>query len=344
MKPPGGSVSTVETVSAVTAFATGTSFGTMGILVPTVAFCLSRCRTTRPSLCQVERFSRHIGRSLLAHFGHHGALKFGTGCDHIEHVRTQLPYAWSADYSVFLAACRSCLASLLRFVPRIDVLGLCSVVGRGCLKGLLWTSLRRHLGAHRPLSGAALHCPGRHAAVYEAEEPNGGRRVAVKLLIHRGLARPRFARVPSAHSWTIPTSCAVSIWDARGQSVPQQSWSRVPVRVFREHRPPGSRKRTQEVVRVIADLADACEYLHDRAIVHRDLKSSILVLPTDEPAAGFGTARSLSGRVHHAARRIRWHFCLCFPRADHRCSCRRSVRSLLVGGAALPPIDREEAL
>ena len=32
------------------------------------------------------------------------------------------------------------------------------------------------------------------AAVFEAQEGPKGRRVAVKLLTHRGLARPRFAR------------------------------------------------------------------------------------------------------------------------------------------------------
>ena len=86
----------VFVVSAATAFATGTSFGTMGILVPTVVF-LSFSMSNDPVLhyaasgavlsgaCWGDHCSPISDTTVLS--------SLGTGCDHIEHVRTQMPYA-----------------------------------------------------------------------------------------------------------------------------------------------------------------------------------------------------------------------------------------------------------
>lgn len=86
----------VFVVSAATAFATGTSFGTMGILVPTVVF-LSFSMSDDPVLhyaasgavlsgaCWGDHCSPISDTTVLS--------SLGTGCDHIEHVRTQMPYA-----------------------------------------------------------------------------------------------------------------------------------------------------------------------------------------------------------------------------------------------------------
>jgi Na+/H+ antiporter NhaC len=95
-------------VSAVTAFATGTSFGTMGILVPTVVF-LSFQMSDDPILhyaasgavlsgaCWGDHCSPISDTTVLS--------SLGTGCGHIEHVRTQLPYALVCGLiSVFLGS------------------------------------------------------------------------------------------------------------------------------------------------------------------------------------------------------------------------------------------------
>jgi len=86
----------VFALSAITAFATGSSFGTMGILVPTVVF-LSFSISTDPVLhyaasgavlsgaCWGDHCSPISDTTVLS--------SLGTGCDHIEHVRTQMPYA-----------------------------------------------------------------------------------------------------------------------------------------------------------------------------------------------------------------------------------------------------------
>jgi Na+/H+ antiporter NhaC len=86
----------VFALSAVTAFATGTSFGTMGILVPTVVF-LSFSMSDDPVLhyaasgavlsgaCWGDHCSPISDTTVLS--------SLGSGCDHIEHVRTQMPYA-----------------------------------------------------------------------------------------------------------------------------------------------------------------------------------------------------------------------------------------------------------
>jgi Na+/H+ antiporter NhaC len=83
-------------VSAATAFATGTSFGTMGILVPTVVL-LSFSMSDDPVLhyaasgavlsgaCWGDHCSPISDTTVLS--------SLGTGCDHIEHVKTQMPYA-----------------------------------------------------------------------------------------------------------------------------------------------------------------------------------------------------------------------------------------------------------
>ncbi len=91
-------------IAALVSFATGTSWGTMGILMPIViplAFALS-------SQAGLDSGSLHIIilgslSSVLAGsvFGDHCSpisdttilSSMATACDHIDHVRTQLPYA-----------------------------------------------------------------------------------------------------------------------------------------------------------------------------------------------------------------------------------------------------------
>ena len=86
----------VFVVSAFTAFATGTSFGTMGILVPTVLL-MSFSMSTDPALHYAASGAVLSGACLGDHCSPISDTtvlsSLGTGCDHIEHVRTQLPYA-----------------------------------------------------------------------------------------------------------------------------------------------------------------------------------------------------------------------------------------------------------
>ncbi len=88
--------SVVFVVSAATAFATGTSFGTMGIMVPMViplSFAISSDPVVHMAAsgavlsgaCWGDHCSPISDTTVLS--------SLGAGCNHVEHVRTQLPYA-----------------------------------------------------------------------------------------------------------------------------------------------------------------------------------------------------------------------------------------------------------
>ena len=94
----------VFVLAAVTAFATGTSWGTMGILVPLVVPLTWAVMTVNGL---ADSSGMHIMYSAVA-CGLAGAVwgdhcspisdttvlsSIASGCDHIEHVRTQMPYA-----------------------------------------------------------------------------------------------------------------------------------------------------------------------------------------------------------------------------------------------------------
>jgi Na+/H+ antiporter NhaC len=90
-------------VAALVAFATGTSWGTMGILIP-VAVPLAATAVTRvhgdPTLILLATAAVLDG----AVFGDHCSpisdttvmSSIGSSCDHLSHVRTQIPYAFTA--------------------------------------------------------------------------------------------------------------------------------------------------------------------------------------------------------------------------------------------------------
>jgi Na+/H+ antiporter NhaC len=87
----------VFVVAAVTAFATGTSFGTMGILMPMVVpltfaiapdsmpIAFASVGAVLSGACWGDHCSPISDTTVLS--------SLGTGCDHVSHVRTQLPYA-----------------------------------------------------------------------------------------------------------------------------------------------------------------------------------------------------------------------------------------------------------
>ena len=93
-------------LAAAVAFSTGTSWGTMGILLPVaipLAFSLSGGDTLGADDAAVHLMVVLVGAAVLdgAIFGDHCSLisdttvmsSMATSCDHVEHVRTQIPYA-----------------------------------------------------------------------------------------------------------------------------------------------------------------------------------------------------------------------------------------------------------
>ncbi|MEM7504695.1 MAG: Na+/H+ antiporter NhaC family protein [Pseudomonadota bacterium] len=102
--PPQAVPATVFVLSGVTAFTTGTSWGTMGILMPLV---VPLCWAVMQQHGLTSPGDMHILYSAIACnlagavWGDHCSpisdttvlSSMASGCDHIEHVRTQMPYA-----------------------------------------------------------------------------------------------------------------------------------------------------------------------------------------------------------------------------------------------------------
>ena len=139
------------------------------------------------------------------------------------------------------------------------------------------------------------------AAVFEGIDESG-RTAAVKLLTHRGLARPRFSREYRALTLLDHPNIVRVFEFGVHEGDPYLSMELLegdPIHIYAKSvGPPGSAERTRQMLRTVADVADALQYLHDRGIVHRDLKSSnIQVLPSGRvKLLDFGTARFLSGK------------------------------------------------
>ena len=129
----------VFALAAVTAFATGTSWGTMGILTPLVV-PLVWTSTTLQGLTGADHLLYASVSAVLAGavMGDHASpisdttilSSAATSCDHLEHVHTQLPYALTVGG----------IAILTGLIPSGFGLPwwLCMVVGGACVVAAVW--------------------------------------------------------------------------------------------------------------------------------------------------------------------------------------------------------------
>ena len=121
--------------SAAIAFATGTSWGTMGILIPTVLpLAYAMGGRDNPVLLYLAAGAVLDG----AIFGDHCSpisdttvmSSLSSGCNHLDHIRTQLPYA----VTVMLTAAGFGYLGHAWGVPLVACYGLAAVT----LVGVLW--------------------------------------------------------------------------------------------------------------------------------------------------------------------------------------------------------------
>ena len=126
--------SIVFLLAAGISFATGTSFGTMGTLMP-IALPLAIQLQTTPEICLATAAAVLSG----ATWGDHCSpisdttilASAGTGCDHVEHVRTQLPYALSSGL-ISLLFCSIPIGWGIHW-------SVCLLLGAiGCIGWILW--------------------------------------------------------------------------------------------------------------------------------------------------------------------------------------------------------------
>ena len=129
----------VFVLAAVTAFATGTSWGTMGILTPLVV-PLVWTSTTLQGLTGADHLLYASVSAVLAGavMGDHASpisdttilSSAATSCDHLEHVHTQLPYALAVGG----------IAVLLGLIPTGFGLPwwICLVAGAACVVAVVW--------------------------------------------------------------------------------------------------------------------------------------------------------------------------------------------------------------
>lgn len=176
---------------------------------------------------------------------------------------------------------------------------------------------REQIGSYRVLRPIAT---GGTAEVYEVQDPASGERLALKQLVAPALL-DRFDREFEAMTrLNHPSVVRVYHYGFSGDDhLPWMTMELVrglpAVAAIKRAGRPGSDERTHEVLRVGYHVARALQYVHDRQLVHRDLKSAnVLVLPDDrvklidfgaaallDPATGLTTDNEFIGTVDYAS-------------------------------------------
>ncbi len=157
--------------------------------------------------------------------------------------------------------------------------------------------LPKTIGPYRVVRAIAR---GGMASVYEVEDPGTGQKLALKLLTQRGAAGPRFNREYRALTRLdhphIVRVYRYGITEDRRPYLTMELLDGVPAQVHAKGcGRPGTPRRTSQVIRVIKAVAEALDHLHERGIVHRDLKSSNVMVLKDGriKLLDFGTVRAL---------------------------------------------------
>lgn len=147
------------------------------------------------------------------------------------------------------------------------------------------------------------------ASVFEVLDPKTDERFALKLLMQKGLARPRFDREYRALTrLDHPNIVRVYRFGFDEERRPYLTMELLDGVAAQVHAKacgrPGTPRRTAEVARMVAAVAEALDYLHQREIIHRDLKSSNVVVMGDGriKLLDFGTARLGGGQSEEITR------------------------------------------
>ena len=155
-----------------------------------------------------------------------------------------------------------------------------------------------HVGPYRVIR---LLAQGGMSVVYEVADPDTGRPVAAKVLTERGQGVPRFGREYRALTrLDHPNIVRVYRYGMTEDGQPyliMELLHGVPAQVrVKSIGRPGEPTRSAEAARIGAKVAEALEYMHARGIVHRDLKSSNVIVLGDGQVKvlDFGTARLLN--------------------------------------------------
>lgn len=162
------------------------------------------------------------------------------------------------------------------------------------------SQLPSKIGPYRVLHTIARGGTGQ---VFEVEDPRTGEHLALKMLIHRGAALPRFYREYDAMiRLNHPNIIRVFHFGVHDK-MPWQTMELVtgtPVQAYiMKKGRPGEASRVDEVIRLGHDIATALHHVHRKGLVHRDLKSAnCLVLPDGRvKLIDFGSVKILDGEA-----------------------------------------------